>query len=137
MTVSIPFESHCDVGAENGIALVPILDARKIKLTTALFKNAVKMLPVYDRTVPMDSLLLVCYTNTSYVKDGVFSANHNLLWAAVLCGKNLSVVSLPAYGLTNYAHLDSKPLQFQSLFHDDDLYMMLADRVQPRAMLLD
>ena len=54
-----------------------------------MFKNAVGMLLVYDGTVPMDSLMLVCYSNTGYVKDKIFSVNHNLLWTAVLCGEDL------------------------------------------------
>ena len=92
MMVSASFKCHTCINAENYTISVMILDARKQKLTTALFDNAVGALLVYNGTVPMDSLMLVCYTNTSYVKDKIFSVNHNLLWAAVLYGKDSLVI---------------------------------------------
>ena len=71
-----------------------------------MFQNAVGTLPVYDGRVPMDSLMLVCYSNTSYVKDKVFSVNHNLLWAAVLCGEDSLVNFSLSYRLIKIARLN-------------------------------
>jgi len=105
MIVSASFECCSSISAENYTNSVTILDARKHKLTSTMFKNAVGTLPVYDGTVPMDSLMLVCYSNTSYVKDKIFSVNHNLLWAAVLYGEDSLVIFSLSYGLINFARL--------------------------------
>jgi hypothetical protein len=50
-------------------APAPILDARKKKLTSAIFANAIDVLPRYQSTVSMDSLMFVCYVNTLYEKN--------------------------------------------------------------------
>jgi hypothetical protein len=72
--------------------LVPILDARKHKIKLPEnAKNIVNTFPRFPGSIPTDSVVLACYTTSKYEKNGNTHASSNILWAAVLCGNNLSV----------------------------------------------
>jgi hypothetical protein len=71
---------------------VPILDARNAKLQLPRdIKNVVEAFPRFSGSVPQDSVVLACYTTSKYEKNDVF-ASFNILWAAVLCGNDASVL---------------------------------------------
>jgi hypothetical protein len=77
---------------------VPILDARtkKIQLPEGL-KTIVEEFPRFEGRVSQDSLMLVCYTNSSYTKDSSFHISHNIIWAAVLSTVDQSVFVLSLF----------------------------------------
>jgi hypothetical protein len=73
---------------------VPILDARGKTLN--LPENAKKIIDTFPRfsgSIPKDSVVLVCYTTSKYEKNSNIFASFNILWAAVLCGNDASVLS--------------------------------------------
>jgi hypothetical protein len=103
---------------------------RNKKLTISNFKDAVSNFPCFDGTVPINSVMLVCYTDSCYMRNGILNISHNLLWAAVLCGSNKLAPSLLSSIRELILTSGRKPFQFQSLWHDDDLFHMMADRME-------
>ena len=54
-------------------------------------KDIVDTFPRFSGPVPQDSVALVCYTTSKYVKNKDIYASFNIQWAAVLCGEAESV----------------------------------------------